>query len=99
MGSTAGIIAAILIYAILTQAVDVKKIITALAPLATALVAQNFFRAQLAEASSDEIVVGAVSAFLVILLYPVGIFMVRFGRDVGQAEPPPKIRKSRGPRK
>jgi hypothetical protein len=97
IGSTAGVIAAIFIYAILTKTVDVKVIMGVVGPIAAALIAQNFVQAKLMEATSDEIVIGGVSAFLIVMLYPVCVFMLRFGRDVGQA--PPKVRKLRGARR
>jgi uncharacterized membrane protein YeaQ/YmgE (transglycosylase-associated protein family) len=97
IGATAGVVAAILLYAILTGTADIKKIISLVGPIAAALVAQNWFQAKLAEATSDEIVIGAVGAFLVVMLYPVVVLMLRFGRDVGQA--PPKVQRPRGTRK
>ena len=96
IGATLGVIAAILIYAIFTKAFDVKTIISTVGPIAAALFAQDWLRAKFSNLSSNETVVGAAGAFLIILLWPVAIVMVRLGRDVGRA--PPKARRSKGSR-
>jgi len=83
-----------LIYAVFTEAFDVKMIFAIVSPIAGVLIAQQWLQELLKNTRSEDIVVGAVSAFLIIILYPAAILMVRFGRDVGQA--PPKRRKPRG---
>ncbi len=95
IGVGAGIVAAILIYALFTQAFDVKVIVGLVGPMAAVLIGQQWLRDLISDMSKDEIVIGAVSAFLVIILYPVLILMLRIGREIGQASPP-RQRKPRG---
>ena len=97
IGVIVGIIAAMLIYAIFTEAFDVRMILAIVGPLAGALIAQQWLQDLLKRTATEDIVVGAVSAFLIIIFYPAAILMVRFGRDVGQA--PPKRRRPRGVRR
>lgn len=94
IGAALGVLAAILIYSIFTKTTDVKTILSTVAPIAGGIVANQLLTEKLGVLSSNEIVVGAAGTFLVVLLWPVAIVMVRLGRDVGRA-PPPKIRRSR----
>jgi len=94
IGVIIGILAAILIYAVFTQAFDVKMIVGTVGPIAAVLIAQQWLKDLLSKTPIDEIVLGAVSAFLIIILYPAVVLMLRFGRDVGQASP--RRRRPRG---